>query len=114
MKFLLIILVVGSTASAEQAQLLPAPHQKNPDWTLQKMEAPTEDGATMMQPVNDDMPNAMQKGISSIGNRHHVWDSKRQLVYEWISQPNEMAPDKLVLVSEQRTGTVYTYVRKKK
>ncbi|MBW3129186.1 hypothetical protein [Hymenobacter profundi] len=115
MKPLLSILTVISTVSAAQAQLLPAPHQQNPDWTLQKVEAQTSASiATVPPPATEPMPNSLQKSISSAGNRRRVWDAKRQLAYEWVSRPDEMAPNKLVLVREQRTGAVYTYARKTK
>ncbi|UOR04073.1 hypothetical protein MUN82_14095 [Hymenobacter aerilatus] len=115
MKRLLFILAAFGIASAAQAQLLPTPHQQNPDWTLQKVEAQNSAGiAAAPPPATDAMPNAMQKSIASAGNHRRVWDAQRQLAYEWMSRPDEMAPDKLVLVREQRTGAVYTYARKAK
>ena len=100
-------------ASMAQAQLLPAPHQQNPDWSLQKVEAQSSAGI-VTTPATDRMPNGIQQSISSAGNHRRVWDAKRQLAYEWTSRPDEMAPDKLVRVREQQTGTVYVYTRKTK
>ncbi|MBC6612751.1 hypothetical protein H8B15_17645 [Hymenobacter sp. BT507] len=115
MKLYLLLLATLGATSVAQAQLLPTPHQQNPDWTLQKVEAQTSAGiATAPPPAADAMPNAIQQSISSAGNHRRVWDAKRQLAYEWVSRPDEMAPDKSVLVREQRTGAVYTYARKAK
>lgn len=115
MKELLVFLACMGICSSVQAQLLPAPHQQNPDWTLQKVEALNGVGiATVPPPATDGMPNAMQKSIQSIGNHRYVWDARQQLAYQWRSRAGEMAPDKLVTVREDRTGAVYTYARKSK
>jgi hypothetical protein len=112
MKRLFLSLTILGSAFAAHAQLLPAPGNKNPDWTLEKSEVRKEAGAPVLPAPTDRMPNAVQKSISSYGNHHYHWDADHQLVYDWLSQPGSVAPDKQVTVREQRTGTVYTFRRK--
>ena len=108
----LLVPVMLLCSFAAHAQLLPVPGTKNPDWTLEKSEAPQYGGQPMLPPPTDGMPNAAQKSITSIGNRHSCWDAERQLAYEWKSRPGEVRPEKLVTVREERTGTAYTYRRR--
>lgn len=100
--------------SIAHAQLLPVPGAKNPDWTLKKSEPRPNAEPSDVLPGTDRMPNAMQKSVKSIGNRHYHWDSDRQLAYEWLSRPTSgsIAPDELVTVRSESTGTTYTYRRR--
>ena len=114
MKRLLLSVVLLCAAPAVRAQQLPVPGDKNPDWALEKSEARPNAGPSDVLPATDRMPNAMQKSIKSIGNRHYHWDSKRQLAYEWLSRPSSgsVAPDQLLTVRAEPTGTLYTYRRR--
>ncbi|MFD2718250.1 hypothetical protein ACFST9_05960 [Hymenobacter monticola] len=114
MKRLLLLSVLLSRADAAQAQLLPVPGSKNPDWKVEKKEALPEATPFDEAPKLDRMPNAAQKSIASIGNRHYHWDAERQLAYQWLSRSGSgtLAPDKEVLVREERTGITYTFRRK--
>ena len=114
MKCLLLPVALLCAASAAQAQLLPVPGTKNPDWALGKSEARPNAEPSDMLPGTDRMPNAMQKSIKSIGNRHYHWDASRQLAYEWQSRlgSGSVAPDKQVRVREERTGIAYVYRRR--
>ena len=114
MKCLLLPIALLCAAPAAQAQLLPVPGTKNPDWALEKSEAGPNAEPSDVLPGTDRMPNAMQRSIKSIGNRHYHWDSKRQLAYEWLSRPSSgsVAPDQLVKVRAEPTGTLYTYRRR--
>ncbi|OUJ73059.1 hypothetical protein [Hymenobacter crusticola] len=115
MKRLPILLALGCVSFATHAQLLPVPGKLNPDWTLQKAEVQTDNGVfRQLPPATDQMLNSL-KSISSSGNRHYHWDAQQQLAYQWLSQPNSgsIAPDKQVVVRDERTSTVYTFTRKK-
>jgi hypothetical protein len=114
MKRLFLFLVLLSGAHAAQAQLLPVPGSNNPDWKAEKAE-PLPDATPGGEPLKTDrMPNAGQRSISSSGNRHYHWDAEHQLAYQWLSRPGSgtVAPDKEVLVREERTGITYTFRRK--
>ncbi|WP_198074695.1 hypothetical protein [Hymenobacter negativus] len=115
MKALLLPLALYCGISAAHAQLLPVPGAKNPDWKVEKKEALPEATPFDELPKTDRMPNAAQKGIASIGNRHYHWDAERQLAYQWLSRPNSgtVAPDKKVVVREDRTGLTYTFIRRR-
>ena len=110
MKRLLLPVVLLCAAPTVRAQQLPVPGDKNPDWALEKSEARPNAEPSDVLPGTDRMPNAMQRSIKSIGNRHYHWDSKRQLAYEWLSRPGSgsTAPDKLVVVRSESAG-IYTY-----
>ena len=94
--------------------MLPIPGTRNPDWTLEKSEIQPNAEPSDILPGIDRIPNAAQKSISSAGNRHSWWDGTRQLGYEWLSRAGSgsVAPDRLVAVREERTGTTYTYRRR--
>ncbi|GGG52516.1 hypothetical protein [Hymenobacter glacieicola] len=108
-----LLIMLGCATSVAQAQLLPVPNSRNPDWVLEKAAVPKPD-ASVLPLITDRMPNAAQKSISSSGNRHYCWDAQQQLAYEWVSQPGRVAPDQRVTVREERTGTAYTYRRRAK
>ena len=113
MKSLFTLLALCGIASVAHAQLLPVPGAKNPDWKVEKKEALPQ-ASLSDEPIRiDRMPNAMQNSIVSKGDVHHYWDADRQLAYEWRSRPGSgsVAPDKAVLVREDRTGTTYTFRR---
>ena len=111
-KKLLLPLVLLCGANIANAQLLPMPGTKNPDWKLEKSEAKKfENLPVAPPPATDRMPNALPKTIKSIGNRHSYWDADRQLAYEWQSGPESVRPENQVTVIEQRTGTAYMYRR---
>ncbi|MBF9222826.1 hypothetical protein [Hymenobacter ruricola] len=114
MKILPILVALYCSISVAHAQLLPVPGVKNPDWKVEKKEALPDATPFDEAPKTDRMPNAAQKGISSIGNRHYHWDAEHQLAYQWLSRPGSgtVAPDKEVLVREERTGITYTFRRK--
>jgi hypothetical protein len=109
MKCLLGLLISSSAAFTAHAQLLPVPGSKNPDWVLEKAQEKPEQAVTSTEP----MPNAL-KSISSSSTTHRHWDATRQLAYEWESRPNSgsVAPDRSVLVREDRTGTTYVFRRR--
>ncbi|MDQ2771371.1 MAG: hypothetical protein M3Y54_12840 [Bacteroidota bacterium] len=106
---ILFSLAVLCGATAAHAQLLPVPGAKNPDWKLEKSEAPQ---AERLLPPTDRMPNAAQKSVLSTGNQHAYWDADRQLAYQWQSGPGSVKPEKQVKVLEQRTGIAYVYRRR--
>lgn len=114
MRSLLFIALCCGT-SAAHAQLLPVPGAKNPDWKTEKAEAQPEATPFDEAPQVDRMPNAVQNSIGSAGNRHYYWDASRQLAYQWQSRPGAgtVAPDKQVVVREDRTGIVYIFRRKR-
>ena len=113
-------------ASVAQAQVLPIPGSRNPDWVLEKTEhhtysqqpgPPSEKGSQIPGVASnanavDRMPNSLSKSIRSIGNRHSYWDAERQVGYEWVSRSGSLAPESLVMVREEQTGNVYTYRQK--
>ncbi|WP_201979098.1 hypothetical protein [Hymenobacter rubidus] len=115
MKSLFVLFALSGSAAAVQAQLLPVPGAKNPDWKTEKFEPLPEATPFDEPPKVDRMPNALQKSIVSAGNLHHYWDADRQLAYEWRSRlgSGTVAPDKEVLVYEERTGITYTFRRKR-
>ncbi|MFD1468786.1 hypothetical protein ACFQ48_11175 [Hymenobacter caeli] len=108
---LLLVLGIAGFAGGAQAQALPVPGPRNPDWSLEKTEARPTAGPSTALLSNDRMPNAAQQSVSSTGNRHYQWDADRQLAYEWLSRPGSEAPGQSVAVRDERTGTVYTYRR---
>ncbi|MCC3151694.1 hypothetical protein Q3A66_01510 [Hymenobacter sp. BT770] len=112
MKRLLLPFSLLGCISIAQAQLLPVPGGKNPDWVLLKTEArPYDAQALTPPPATDAMPNAAQKSISSIGDHQYYWDAQRQLAYDWVSRGSSKAPFMLVNVREQRKDVVYVYRR---
>jgi hypothetical protein len=115
MKSLFILLLLSGSVLAAHAQLLPVPGAKNPDWTVEKKEASPDATPFGEAPRLDRMPNAAQRSIASSGNHHYHWDARHQLAYQWSSRPNSgtVAPDKEVLVREDRTGLTYTFRRKR-
>ncbi|MBF9143606.1 hypothetical protein [Hymenobacter properus] len=115
MKALLLPLALYCGISAVHAQLLPVPGAKNPDWKVETPEVVPEAVPFGEAPKTDRMPNAVQKSIASKGNLHHYWDAERQLTYEWRSRPGSgtVAPDKKVVVREDRTGLTYTFIRRR-
>ena len=114
MKRLLLPVALLCAAPTVRAQQLPVPGDKNPDWALEKSEARPNAEPSDVLSGTDRMPNAMQKSIKSIGNRHYHWDASRQLAYEWQSRlgSGSVAPDKQVRVREERTGIAYVYRRR--
>lgn len=106
-KLMLAIWAVLFAATTAQAQKLPVPGQKNPDWSLHRKKEPLQSQFRS----TDRMPNARFMGPSIIGNHHSYWDSKQQLRYEWESKPDSNAPVDSIIVREEATGTVYTYRR---
>ena len=97
-----------------QAQVLPVPGDKNPDWVLLKTEKRQVDEQPVLPPATDRMPNAIGKSIISKGNHHFTWDAERQLAYDWFSQDaSTMTPLKTVTVREQRSEIAYIYRRAK-
>ena len=115
MKRLFTLLALCGSISAAHAQLLPVPGAKNPDWKVEKKEARAEATPFDEPPKIDRMPNAVQNSIVSKGDVHHYWDADRQLAYQWSSRPGSgtVAPDKEVLVREDRTGITYTFRRQR-
>ena len=103
-----------AATSIAHAQSLPVPGAKNSDWSLEKTELRPNADPSDVLPGTDRMPNAVQKSVKSIGNRHYHWDSNWQLAYEWLSRPSSgsIVPDKLVTVRQEPTGTIYTYRRR--
>ena len=108
---LLLVLGVTGFAHAAQAQTLPVPGTRNPDWALEKTEARPTAGPSAALLGSDRMPNATQQSVSSAGNRHYQWDADQQLAYEWLGRSGSEAPGQSVAVRDERTGTVYTYRR---
>ncbi|GAB2862349.1 hypothetical protein [Hymenobacter ruber] len=99
---------------AANAQLLPVPNSKNPDWVLLKTEKRHSDNRLLFSPGTDKMPNAAEKSIISKGNHHYHWDASQQLVYDWVSAAGMMAPLDTVNVREQRSDIAYIYRRARK
>ena len=114
MKQLLLFAVLLGPACVAHAQLLPVPGTKNPDWRLEKSEAPQSEDLPVLLSPTDRMPNAAQKSIQSMGNQHSYWDATRQLVYQWQSGSGSVKPEQQVKVLEQRTGIAYTYRRRQR
>lgn len=128
MKRLLLCSILLSGASlAAQAQLLPVPNARNPDWILENTQPGSRPsrpdslgGSRDRMPIADPnrrapaakMPNALPKSLSSIGDTRHYWDADRQLAYEWKARPGSTAPDQVVIVRQQATGALYTYRRR--
>lgn len=126
-RFLLCAALLLSAALAAQAQLLPVPNARNPDWVLENTQAglhPSRPdslaGSRDRMPIADPnrqaptarMPNALPKSISGAGSMRRYWDADRQLAYEWKAQPGRMAPDQVVTVHQQTTGATYIYRRR--
>ena len=115
MKRLLLCPAMLLTASlAAQAQVLPVPGGKNPDWVLVQTERKPYAGQDMWPTSTDRMPNAAAKSIKSMGNHHYYWDATRQLSYEWLSKPDQVAPSSLVIVHQQTTGATFVYRKRPK
>jgi hypothetical protein len=114
MKRLLLLVALLNGAHAAQAQLLPVPGSRNPDWNAEKTEALPEATPVGEPFKTDPMPNAAHKSIASSGNRHYHWDADRRLAYRWRSRPGSgtVAPDEEVLVRDERTGITYTFRRR--
>jgi|GEM_PF-1790241 len=114
------------TALAAQAQLLPVPNTRNPDWEqtdtklgFRPSRPDSLPGRRDRMPIVDPgrgstarIPNAQRKNLLSIGNTYHYWDADRQLAYKWQARPGSAAPDSTVTVLQQRTGATYTYRRR--
>ncbi|WP_210516595.1 hypothetical protein [Hymenobacter terricola] len=115
MKILAVSFALCCSISIAHAQLLPVPGAKNPDWKTDNFEALPGAISFGEAPKTDRMPNAVQNSIISEGNLHHYWDANRQLAYQWRSRSGSgtVAPDKEVLVREERTGLTYTYRRRR-
>ncbi|GAB3317156.1 hypothetical protein ACFQT0_24745 [Hymenobacter humi] len=114
MKRILLPFALLYSISIAQAQLLPVPGGKNPDWVLLKAEKRHYDAQALVPPpATDAMPNAAQKSISSIGNHHYHWDSIHQLAYDWVSADGAIAPLEKVTVREQQGDIAYIYRRAK-
>jgi hypothetical protein len=105
-------LLIASVAT--QAQVLPVPGDKNPDWVLFQTERKPYDGQVMQSISTDRMPNAAVKSIKSRGNHHYYWDAARQLSYEWLSKPDQVAPSSIVIVHQQTTGATFVYRKRPK
>ena len=115
MKLLLLCPAVLLTASlAAQAQVLPVPGGKNPDWVLVQTEQKLYDGHIIQSSNIDRMPNAEAKSIKSIGNHHYYWNAANHLAYDWVSKDGMLEPLGLVNVREQQQSTVYSYRRRNK
>jgi len=114
MKSRFFLLLLSGGVFTPQAQLLPVPGARNPDWKVEKTETLPNATPFGEPPKVDRMPNAVQNSIASSGNRHYHWDANRQLAYQWLSRRGSgtVAPDKEVLVREEQTGTVYTFRRR--
>jgi hypothetical protein len=113
MKLMLLSFALLGGISAN-AQLLPIPGKKNPDWVLINAEPQPYDAQALAIPApapTDRMPNAAKKSIRSIGNQRYYWDADRQLAYNWYSKEGKTEPDIMVFVREQRKDIVYTYRR---
>jgi hypothetical protein len=113
-RLLLCPAVLLTTALAAQAQVLPVPGGKNPDWVLLQTEWKPYDGQVMQSISLDRMPNAAAKSIISKGNHHYYWDAARQLSYEWLSNPDQVAPNSVVVVHQQTTGATFAYRKRHK
>jgi hypothetical protein len=128
MKAFLCLASLMATVTLAQAQVLPVPGARNPDWLLDKPATngrpirrdtlpsgrdpmPIADPRRQGQGGTDAMPNALSKNIQSIGNHHRYWDAARQLSYDWQSRSGQLGPDSLVTVFQQATGTTFTYRR---
>jgi hypothetical protein len=96
-----------------QAQVLPVPGGKNPDWVLFGTYKKPYDGPVVELPTTDRMPNAASKSIKSIGNHHYYWDDNRQLAYDWFSKDGILGPLALVNVRVQQQDVVYSYHRRR-
>jgi hypothetical protein len=115
MKFLLLCPAILLAASlAAQAQVLPVPGGKNPDWEFLRTERKPYDGHIIRSSSVDRMPNAAAKSIKSIGNHHYYWDDATQLAYDWFSKEGTLGPVVLINVRAQQQSTVYTYRRRNK
>lgn len=104
---------LGATLAA-QAQVLPVPGEKNPDWVLFiTFKKPYYDGLVVEPPTADRMPHAAGKSIKSIGNHRYYWDADHQLAYDWLSKDGALGPLVLVNVRAQRQDIVYSYHRRR-
>ncbi|TPG72377.1 hypothetical protein [Hymenobacter nivis] len=109
----LLFLGTAGFASQAQAQVLPIPGARNPDWALETTVPDAYRHAPGNLPVTTDrMPNASQRSVLSNGNRSYHWDAARQLAYEWPSHTSTLGPQNSVTVRDDRTGTTYTYGRR--
>ncbi|WP_375437914.1 hypothetical protein [uncultured Hymenobacter sp.] len=107
-KLVLAVLVVLFSATSTQAQKLPVPGQKNPDWSLQKTEE-FQLSHSEQQPKPIPMPSPRLRGgmMDSAGNWEILYDSEHHVRYNLREQKRGW-----VRVQNLQTGTVYTYVRK--
>jgi hypothetical protein len=94
-----------------QAQVLPVPGGKNPDWVLFGMYRRPYDSQAIWPPSTSRMPNAAGKSIMSHGNSHYYWDADRQLSYDWYSRDGTLKPFGLVYVRVKQQDIVYSYHR---
>jgi hypothetical protein len=115
-----------TSALAAQAQLLPVPNTRNPDWVQTDTKLgfrpslpDSLPGSRDRMPIADlgrdqasGIPNAQRKNLANTGNSYRYWDTDRQLVYAWQARPGSAAPDSAVTVYQQRTGATYTYRRR--
>ena len=109
---LLCLAVLLSAALAAQAQVLPVPGAKNPDWVLFGTYRRPYDNRVFGPPSTDRMPNAAAKSVKSIGNQHYYWDAAHQLAYDWYSREGTLTPFGLVNVRVQQQDIVYSYHRR--
>jgi hypothetical protein len=96
-----------------QAQALPVPGEKNPDWVLFGTYKKPYDSRVLKSPFTDRMPNAAPRSIKSIGSHHYYWDASRQLAYDWLSKDGTLGPLVLVNVRVQQQDIVYSYHRRR-
>lgn len=124
---LLHFAVLLGPALAAHAQLLPVPNARNPDWVQTDTKlgfrpsrpdslASHGDRMPIVDPSRgrtDQMPNALTKNLTKVGNTYRYWDATRRLAYEWPARPGSAAPDSIVTVQQQATGAMYTFRRRR-
>ena len=110
---LLCLATLLSISLAAEAQVLPVPGAKNPDWVLFSTQRQPYEGQALAPPSADRMPNAASRSIKSIGTHHSYWDASRQLAYDWLSEDGTLGPLALVNVRAQQQDVVYSYHRRR-
>jgi hypothetical protein len=105
-------LVVAATAA--QAQELPVPGEKNPDWKLQKTEEPYPQAypsGSKESPAPIAMPSPRIQGgmLNEQGEYDIFFDSSKGVRYDLTALKEQGT----VRVRNMRTGTEYTYARRK-